>query len=48
MHFLDEYLRQDPDSRVAVETMVTTDFVAVSGEVTSKANLDKKCSRRIS
>lgn len=40
--FLDEYLRQDPDSRVAVETMVTTDFVAVSGEVTSKANLDKK------
>ena len=40
--FLDEFLRQDPDSRVAVETMVTTDFVAVSGEVTSKANLDKK------
>ena len=33
--FLDEYLRQDPNSRVAVETMVTTDFVAVSGEVTS-------------
>ena len=22
--FLDEYLRQDPDSRVAVETMVTS------------------------
>jgi len=40
--FLDEFLRQDPDSRVAVETMVTTDFVAVSGEVTSKANLDRK------
>lgn len=40
--FLDEYLRQDPDSRVAVETMVTTDFVAISGEVTSKAKLDKK------
>ncbi|MDH5697998.1 MAG: S-adenosylmethionine synthetase N-terminal domain-containing protein, partial [Nitrosopumilus sp.] len=40
--FLDEYLRQDPDSRVAVETMVTTDFVAVAGEVTSKANFDKK------
>ncbi len=40
--FLDEYLRQDPDSRVAVETMVTTDFVVVSGEVTSKANFDKK------
>ena len=26
--FLDEYLKQDPNSRVAVETMVTTDFVA--------------------
>ncbi|MFQ5440871.1 MAG: methionine adenosyltransferase [Nitrosopumilus sp.] len=40
--FLDEYLKQDPNSRVAVETMVTTDFVAVSGEVTSKANFDQK------
>ena len=39
--FLDEYLRQDPNSRVAVETMVTTDFVVVSGEVTSKADFDK-------
>jgi len=39
--FLDEYLRQDPDSRVAVETMVTTGFVAVTGEVTSKAVLDR-------
>ena len=45
--FLDEYLRQDPDSRVAVETMVTTDFVAVSGEVTSKANLDKKAQEEL-
>lgn len=40
--FLDEFLRQDPDSRVAIETMVTTDFVAVAGEVTSKADFDKK------
>ena len=40
--FLDEFLRQDPESRVAVETMVTTDFVAVAGEVTSKADFDKK------
>ncbi len=40
--FLDEYLKQDPNSRVAVETMVTTDFVVVSGEVTTKANFDKK------
>lgn len=38
---LDEYLRQDPDSRVAVETMVTTGFVVVAGEVTSKAKFDK-------
>ena len=45
--FLDEYLRQDPDSRVAVETMVTTDFVAVSGEVTSKANLDNKAQEKL-
>ncbi|MBS3926260.1 MAG: methionine adenosyltransferase [Nitrosarchaeum sp.] len=40
--FLDEFLKQDPDSRVAVETMVTTDFVAVAGEVTSNADFDKK------
>ncbi|MEC4849268.1 MAG: methionine adenosyltransferase [Nitrosarchaeum sp.] len=40
--FLDEFLKQDPDSRVAIETMVTTDFVAVAGEVTSNANFDKK------
>ena len=39
---LDEYLRQDPDSRVAVETMVTTGFVAVAGEVTSKAKFNEK------
>lgn len=40
--FLDEFLKQDPDSRVAVETLVTTGFVAVAGEVTSKAQFDKK------
>ena len=39
---LDEYLRQDPDSRVAVETLTTTGFVAVAGEITSKANFDAK------
>jgi len=38
---LDELLRQDPDSRVAVEAMVSTDFVAVAGEVTSKARFDR-------
>ena len=45
--FLDEYLRQDPNSRVAVETMVTTDFVAVSGEVTSNAKLDKNAQEEL-
>ena len=45
--FLDEYLRQDPDSRVAIEAMVTTDFVAVSGEVTSKANLDQNAQEEL-
>ena len=45
--FLDEYLRQDPDSRVAIETLVTTDFVMVSGEVTSKAALDGPAQERL-
>ena len=45
--FLDEYLRQDPDSRVAVETMVTTGFVAVAGEVTSKAKFDKNAQEEL-
>lgn len=39
--FLDEFISQDPNSRVAVETMVTTNFVTVAGEVTSKAKFDK-------
>ena len=37
---LDECLKQDPDSRVAVETMTTTGIVVVAGEVTSKARFD--------
>jgi S-adenosylmethionine synthetase len=37
---LDEFLRGDPDSRVAVETMTTTGFVGVAGEVTSKTSFD--------
>ena len=37
---LDELLRQDPDSRVAVETMVTTGQVHVAGEVTTTAYAD--------
>ncbi len=34
---LDECLRQDPKSRVACETMVTTGLVVISGEITTKA-----------
>ena len=37
---LDELLRQDPHSRVAVETMVTTGQVHVAGEVTTSAYAD--------
>jgi S-adenosylmethionine synthetase len=37
---LDELLRQDPESRVAVETMVTTGQVQVAGEVTTSAYAD--------
>jgi S-adenosylmethionine synthetase len=33
---LDEFLRHDPDSRVAVEAMITSGIVFVAGEVTSK------------
>jgi S-adenosylmethionine synthetase len=37
---LDEFLRQDPDSRVAVESLTTTGIVFVAGEVTSKGKVD--------
>ena len=37
---LDEYLTQDPTSRVACETMATTGTVFVSGEVTSSGSID--------
>lgn len=37
---LDELLRQDPLSRVAVETMVTTGLAVVAGEVTTQAYVD--------
>src|ERR687894_13287 len=37
---LDEFLRRDPDSRVAVEAMITSGIVFVAGEVTSKGKAD--------
>ena len=37
---LDDFLRQDPESRVACETFVSTGLAVVGGEVTSKAYVD--------
>ena len=37
---LDACLAQDAGSRVACETMVTTDFVVICGEITTKARVD--------
>ena len=45
--FVDEYIRQDPDSRTAVEVAVTTDLVVVAGEVTSSADLDHAKQERL-
>ncbi len=37
---LDACLRQDPGSRVACETMVTTDLCVICGEITTKAEVN--------
>ncbi|MFC1518028.1 methionine adenosyltransferase [Candidatus Margulisiibacteriota bacterium] len=37
---LDACLAQDPKSRVACETLVTTDLVVIAGEITTKAKVD--------
>ena len=37
---LDALLAEDPYSRVACETLCTTDFVLLAGEITSNANVD--------
>ena len=37
---LDAMLAQDPNSRVACETLVTTGLVVVAGEITTKATVD--------
>ncbi|PKP02390.1 MAG: methionine adenosyltransferase [Bacteroidetes bacterium HGW-Bacteroidetes-6] len=39
---LDEFLRQDPKSKVACETMVTTGLVVMAGEVTTEAWVDQQ------
>lgn len=37
---LDACMAQDPHSRVACETLVTTDFCCIAGEITTKAQVD--------
>src|SRR3954452_19510586 len=45
---LDALLAQDPMSRVACETLVTTDYCVLAGEITSKAKVDyEKVAREV-
>ena len=45
---LDAFLTQDPESRVACETLVTTGLTVISGEVTSQAYVDvQKTAREV-
>ena len=45
---LDEFLKQDPDSKVACETLVTTGLVVLSGEVKTHAYIDvQKVAREV-
>ena len=45
---LDEFLRRDPESKVACETLVTTGLVVLSGEVRTKAYIDvQEIARRV-
>lgn len=45
---LDEFLRRDPESKVACETLVTTGLVVLSGEVRTKAYIDvQETARRV-
>lgn len=37
---LDEYIRGDKNSRVAIETMIKDNIIVVGGEIKSKANID--------
>lgn len=45
---LDEFLRRDPDSKVACETLVTTGLAVLSGEVRTKGYVDvQEVARRV-
>ena len=37
---LDEYLKQDENSRVAVETFASKNTIVIAGQITSKGNVD--------
>ncbi len=37
---LDACLKDDPNSRVACETLCTTDFICIAGEITTKSNVN--------
>jgi S-adenosylmethionine synthetase len=39
---LDALLEQDPNARVACETMITTGMTVVAGEITTEAKIDKR------
>jgi S-adenosylmethionine synthetase, N-terminal domain len=43
---LDHFLAYDPDSKVAIETMVTTGQVVIAGEVKSKTYVDVQMETR--
>lgn len=43
---LDEYVKGDPDSRVACEVVASTDFMLITGEITSKASVDAEAVAR--
>ena len=45
---LDEYLKGDPNSRVACEVVATTDYMFITGEITSKTTVDiENVARRV-
>ncbi|MDR0286337.1 MAG: methionine adenosyltransferase, partial [Clostridiales bacterium] len=43
---LDEYMKQDPESRVACEVLASSSFVIITGEITSKAQVDIEATAR--
>lgn len=45
---LDEFLKGDPDSRVACEVVASTDYMLITGEITSKATVNaEKIARKV-